>query len=105
MSFRPLQKIEAIMGGGRIFGTGPFFARLRYIHSYIKDVTIGKHHFRVVSAVIPHFQDTNHGLMYSPLYSFHDFTFTFSLSTLQYVVGESCFYAVIYKDIQVEPWE
>jgi len=27
--YRPLQKIEAIMGGGRIFDTGPFFVRLR----------------------------------------------------------------------------
>ena len=26
---RPLQEIEAIMGGGRIFDTGPFFVRLR----------------------------------------------------------------------------
>ena len=31
VNFRPLQEIEAIMGGGRIFDTGPFFARLRYI--------------------------------------------------------------------------
>ena len=29
VNFRPSQKIEAIMGGGRIFDTGPFFARLR----------------------------------------------------------------------------
>ena len=27
--YSPLQKIEAIMGGGRIFDTGPFFARVR----------------------------------------------------------------------------
>ena len=33
VNFRPLQEIEAIMGGGRIFDTGPFFARLRYMHS------------------------------------------------------------------------
>ena len=30
VNFRPLQEIEAITGGGRIFDTGPFFARLRY---------------------------------------------------------------------------
>ena len=28
VNFRPLQEIEAIMGGERIFDTGPFFARL-----------------------------------------------------------------------------
>jgi len=33
VNFRPLQDIEAIMGGGQIFDTGPFFARLRYSHS------------------------------------------------------------------------
>ena len=27
---RPLQEIKAKYGGGRIFDTGPFFARLRY---------------------------------------------------------------------------
>ena len=32
VKFRPSQKIEAIMGGGRILDTGPFFTRLRYIH-------------------------------------------------------------------------
>ena len=31
VNFRPLQEIEAIMGGGRIFDTGPFFARQLYI--------------------------------------------------------------------------
>ena len=31
VNFRPLQEIEAIMGGGQIFDTGPFFARLRYM--------------------------------------------------------------------------
>jgi len=31
VKFRPLQEIEAIMGGGRIFDTGPFFVRLRYM--------------------------------------------------------------------------
>ena len=31
VNFRPLQKVEAIMGGGRIFDTGPFFTRLRYL--------------------------------------------------------------------------
>ena len=30
VNFRPLQEIEAIMGGGRIFDTRPFFARQRY---------------------------------------------------------------------------
>ena len=30
VNFRPLQEIEAMMRGGRIFDTGPFFARLRY---------------------------------------------------------------------------
>ena len=35
MNFRPLQEIEAIMVGGRIFDTGPFFARLRYIYIYV----------------------------------------------------------------------
>ena len=30
VNFRPLQEIEAIMGGRQIFDTGPFFARLRY---------------------------------------------------------------------------
>ena len=65
-----------------------------------KDVTNGKCHFRVVSGVIPHFSDTNHGLVYSPQYIFfHDLTFTFSLSTLQFIASESCFSAVIYKDI------
>ena len=28
VNFIPLQEIEAIMGGGRIFDNGPFFARL-----------------------------------------------------------------------------
>ena len=32
VNFRPLQEIEAIMGGGRIFDTGPFFARLQYMY-------------------------------------------------------------------------
>ena len=32
VNFRPLQEIEAIMGDGRIFDTGPFFARLWYIY-------------------------------------------------------------------------
>ena len=32
VNFRPLQEIETIMGGGRIFDTGPFFVRLRYIN-------------------------------------------------------------------------
>ena len=31
VNFRPLQEIEAIIGYGRIFDTGPFFARLQYI--------------------------------------------------------------------------
>ena len=31
VNFRPLQEIETIMGGGRTFDTGPFFARLRYM--------------------------------------------------------------------------
>ena len=31
VNFRPLQEIEAIMGGGRIFATGSFFVRLRYL--------------------------------------------------------------------------
>ena len=30
---RPLQEFEAIMGDWRIFDTGPFFARLRYIRT------------------------------------------------------------------------
>ena len=30
VNFRPLQGIEAIMGSGRIFDTGPFFTRLWY---------------------------------------------------------------------------
>jgi len=30
VNFRPLQEIEVIMGGGRIFDSGPFFARLQY---------------------------------------------------------------------------
>ena len=34
VNFRPLQEIEAIMGSGRIFDTGPFFTRLRcYFHT------------------------------------------------------------------------
>ena len=32
VNFRSLQEIEAIMGGGQIFDTGRFFARLRYKH-------------------------------------------------------------------------
>ena len=32
VNFRPLQEIEAIVGAGRIFDTGTFFARLRYIY-------------------------------------------------------------------------
>ena len=28
-NFRPLQEIKAIMGGGQIFDSGPFFARLQ----------------------------------------------------------------------------
>ena len=32
VNFRPLQEIEAIIGGGQIFDTGSFFARLRYYH-------------------------------------------------------------------------
>ena len=32
VNFRPLQEIEAIIGGGRIFDTGPFFARLGYMY-------------------------------------------------------------------------
>ena len=31
VNFRPLQEIEAIMEGGRIFDTEPFFARLQYL--------------------------------------------------------------------------
>ena len=31
VNFKPLQEIKAKYGGGRIFDTGPFFARLRYI--------------------------------------------------------------------------
>ena len=34
VNFRPLQEIEAIMGGGRIFDTGPFFARLWYAETF-----------------------------------------------------------------------
>ena len=33
VNFRTLQEIEAIMGGGLIFDTGPFFVRLRYRHA------------------------------------------------------------------------
>ena len=33
VNFRPSQKIETIMGGGWIFDTGPFSARLRYYTS------------------------------------------------------------------------
>ena len=29
VNFRPLQEVEAIIGGGQIFDTGPFFARLQ----------------------------------------------------------------------------
>ena len=29
--FRPLQEVEAIMGDGQIFATGPFFTRLQYL--------------------------------------------------------------------------
>ena len=29
VNFRPLQEIEEIIGDGRIFDIGPFFARLR----------------------------------------------------------------------------
>ena len=45
VNFRPLQEIEAIMGGGRIFDTGPFFARLRYCH-------LGDMHECTISSVI-----------------------------------------------------
>ena len=34
VNFRPLQEIEAIMGGGQIFDSGPFFTRLRYVFHY-----------------------------------------------------------------------
>ena len=34
VNFKPLQEIEAIMGCGWIFDTGPFFARLRYVHTW-----------------------------------------------------------------------
>ena len=34
VNFRPSQEIEAIMGGGRIFDTGLFFARLRYAETF-----------------------------------------------------------------------
>ena len=34
VNLRPLQEIEAIMGGGWIFDTGPFFVRLQYVCSY-----------------------------------------------------------------------
>ena len=37
VNFRPLQKIEAIMGGGRIFDIGSFFARLRYYRRSIRN--------------------------------------------------------------------
>ena len=30
LGINPLQEIESIMGGGRIFDTGPFFTRLQY---------------------------------------------------------------------------
>ena len=32
VNFGPLQEIEAIVGGGQIFDTGPFFMRLRYMY-------------------------------------------------------------------------
>ena len=31
VNFRPLEKIEQIIGGGQIFDTGAFFARLQYM--------------------------------------------------------------------------
>ena len=31
VNFRPLQEIEAIIGGGQIFDTGSFFTRLQYM--------------------------------------------------------------------------
>ena len=33
VNFRPLQDIEAVMGGGQIFDAGLFFMTLRYSHS------------------------------------------------------------------------
>ena len=36
VNFRPLQ----VMGGGRIFDTGPFFTRLRYMHTFIHQINI-----------------------------------------------------------------
>ena len=34
VNFRPMQEIKAKYGGGRIFDTGPFLARLRYTISH-----------------------------------------------------------------------
>ena len=39
-NFRPSQEIEAIMGGGQIFDTGPFFVRLWYKNVW--DAAIGE---------------------------------------------------------------
>ena len=40
VNFRPLQEIEAIMEGGRIFDTKPFFAILQYLRvSYLDMIT------------------------------------------------------------------
>ena len=55
VNFRPLQKIEAIMGDGRIFDTGPFFARLRYVHICILIVTE-----KVLIGVHTHIQHHTH---------------------------------------------
>ena len=41
VNFRPLPEIEAIMGGGRIFDTGPFFVRLRYFVSLKNELFMG----------------------------------------------------------------
>ena len=40
VNHRPLQEIEATMGDGRIFDTGPFFARLRYYNPHIYSDTV-----------------------------------------------------------------
>ena len=58
VNFRPLQKIEAIMGDGRIFDTGPFFARLRYVHICILIVTE-----KVLIGVHTHIQHHTHTLL------------------------------------------
>ena len=56
VNFRPLQEIEAVMGGGRIFDTGPFFARLRYYVSLKNELFTGPtctHHTHTVADIRP----------------------------------------------------